>query len=73
MAWFANDNIISYLWCQNDNAMLMLEIFRQSCLIPVTRLETIKKYITVYHDMLFVRSKSHKPPIITSNDTTRYS
>jgi hypothetical protein len=55
MVWFSNDNIISWLWTQQDNSMLMLEIFRQACLLPVSRFDTLKKYLTIFHDMLFVR------------------
>lgn len=60
-SWTPNENILSWLWCQGDNALLMLEIYRQACQMPVARSESIKKYLNLFFDMLFVKPSPRLP------------
>lgn len=39
----------------------MLEIYRQACNMPVARGESVKKYLSLYFEMLFVKPPAKLP------------
>lgn len=49
--WTAKEELSAFLW--GEQAALMLEIYRQSCLMPASRHEDIKKAFLVFKDCLF--------------------
>lgn len=49
--WTSKEEISAWLW--GEQAALMLEIYRQACLMPATRHEDIKKALFVFKDCLF--------------------
>jgi hypothetical protein len=50
--WTAKEDINAFLW-NGEQAALMLEIYRQACLMPASRHENIKKAFLVFKDCLF--------------------
>lgn len=53
--WFSNEALTAYLWI--EHAPLLLEIYRQCLSIPASNNEAIKKCVSSFHDILFI-----KPP-----------
>lgn len=51
--WTAKDELNAFLW-NGEQAALMLEIYRQACLMPASRHENIKKALLVFKDCLFM-------------------
>jgi len=51
--WTQREDINAYLW-NGEQAALMLEIYRQACLMPASRHENIKKAFLVFKDCLFM-------------------
>lgn len=49
--WTAKEELSAFLW--GEQAALMLEIYRQSCLMPASRHEDIKRAFLVFKDCLF--------------------
>lgn len=49
--WTAKEELSAFLW--GEQAALMLEIYRQACLMPASRHEDIKKAFLVFKDCLF--------------------
>jgi hypothetical protein len=52
--WFQNERSASKLWCDEENAILILEIFHQSCYLPMSYRDTIIRYVNLFHSTLFV-------------------
>eukprot|EP01104_Vermistella_antarctica_P013529 TRINITY_DN4112_c0_g1_i3.p1 TRINITY_DN4112_c0_g1~~TRINITY_DN4112_c0_g1_i3.p1 ORF type:complete len:1259 (-),score=365.16 TRINITY_DN4112_c0_g1_i3:66-3842(-) len=49
--WMRNDHIVKILWTSEQNVDIMLEIYRQSCYLPIRCDNTIKKSIAVYRNL----------------------
>lgn len=52
--WGDRPNIFQEIWDPNCNGPLMLEIHRQSCLIPLSFFATIKKSTQLFRSWLMV-------------------
>jgi hypothetical protein len=48
------DGITQKLWTNAENVAIMLEICRQSCLLPMEHMDTIKKSVTFYKKLFLV-------------------
>ena len=57
--WTSNPEINAFLW-NGEAAALMLEFYRQACLMPASRHENIKKAFLVFKECLFM----NVPPTI---------
>lgn len=53
-AWLQNETISSKLWCNEENASTILEIFRQSCYLPLNYRDTLIRYVNLFHSNLFM-------------------
>ena len=48
------DGITQKLWTNNENTAIMLDICRQSCLLPMEHMDTIKKSVTFFRKLFLV-------------------
>lgn len=52
--WGDKNNIFTIMWDSNSNAPIMLEMNRQTCLLPLTYTASVKKSIQIFRSWLMV-------------------
>ncbi len=60
--WSENMTISKILW-DESNAPLMIEISKQSCLLPMSYADTVKKSIDLYRNWLTVNTLTNIHPL----------
>jgi len=55
--WMNNEQISSILWSSEENIQLMLEMFSQSCKLPIAYADTIKEAINLFQNLFLGAAK----------------
>jgi len=65
-SWFKNERIIEVLFNDPQNSQIMLEVYKQSCQLPISSDASIKKSISAFRALFFADTLN---PVLVSRKT----
>ena len=63
--WMKDESIATVLWSSEENVQIMLEVYRQSCRMPIQYTESIKKSINVFKLLFWVSASNGREWLVS--------